>query len=219
MKSLIALAAIVAVNLQPGLNAPSTDGAVRVDAAVLVSTNAVATSRVAAVYDLPLYGQVESVEVVTNDVLATSTRTVVGTNETLAVTDLYTLSTNPTDRVTSLYNVVTNTAGISETNYLYIATNYFTVWTNSYPVEVLSPVVSTITNLSLEITGHMPVTNDLFSLTASGGYAETNNVFRYVAAPGRALSGRALSPRAPQEPAASVSFLLVGEPLTLIIEK
>jgi len=198
MNTLIALAAIVAVNLQPGLNAPSTDGAVRVDAAVLVSTNAVATSRVAAVYDLPLYGQVESVEVVTNDVLSTSTRTVVGTNETLAVTDLYTLATNPTDRVTGLYNVVTNTAGISETNYLYIATNYFTVWTNSYPVEVLSPVVSTITNLSLEITGHMPVTNDLFSLTASGGYAETNGVFRYVVSPAQ--------------------LLLVGEPLTLIIE-
>lgn len=50
----IALAAIVAVNLQPGLNAPSTDGAARVEAAVLASTNATATASVAAVYEVPL---------------------------------------------------------------------------------------------------------------------------------------------------------------------
>lgn len=54
MNTLIALAAIVAVNLQPGLNAPSTDGAARVKAAVLVSTNATATASVAAVYEVPL---------------------------------------------------------------------------------------------------------------------------------------------------------------------
>lgn len=199
MHTLIALAAIVAVNLQPGLNAPSTDGAARVEAAVLVSTNATATASVAAVYEVPTYGNVQHVTTLTNEVLTLTTQTVVGTNETLAVTDLYTISTNPTDRVTSLYEVTTDAAGLSQTNYLYIATNYFTVWTNSYPVTVLTPNVVYETNTVWELTGSKPVTNELFSLTASGGYAETNDVDRWIATPAR--------------------LLLTGEPLTLIIER
>lgn len=199
MHTLIALAAIVAVNLQPGLNAPSTDGAARVEAAVLVSTNTSATASVAAVYDLPVYDDVEHVSAITNEVLTLTTETVIGTNETYAVTDLYTITTNPTDRVTSLYNVTTNAAGLSETNYLYIATNYFAVWTNSYPVTVLTPQVSLETNIVRELTGTVPITNELFTLTAAGGYAETNSVNRWIASPAR--------------------LLLTGEPLTLIIER
>ena len=199
MIKLIALAAIVAANLEPGLNAPATDGAARLDAAVLVSTNASATASVAAVYELPVYGWAESVAVVTNDYLTLSTNVVVGTNRTDETTGLYTLATNPTDRVTSLYTVTTNAAGIAATNYLYIATNYFRVWTNSWPVMVNSPRIETVTNRAWQATGFQCVTNDLFTLAASGGFAETNGVNRWISAPAR--------------------LLLVGEPVTVILTR
>lgn len=199
MFKLIALAAIVAANLEPGLNAPVTDGAARLDAAVLASTNASATASVAAVYELPVYGWVESAAVVTNDYLTLSTNVVVGTNRTDETTGLYTLATNPTDRVTSLYTVTTNAAGIAATNYLYIATNYFRVWTNSWPVMVNSPRIETVTNRAWQATGSRSVTNDLFTLAASGGFAETNGVNRWISAPAR--------------------LLLVGEPVTVILTR
>ena len=98
---LFAVAASAAtLRLSPGLSAPDVADGVRLDAAVLVSTNATATAQVAAVYELPEYGTVESVTVVTNDHYVLSTNVVIGTNSTLEVTDLYTLATNPTDQVT-----------------------------------------------------------------------------------------------------------------------
>lgn len=194
---LFAVAASAAtLRLAPGLSAPDVADGVRLDAAVLVSTNATATAQVAAVYELPEYGTAESVTVVTNDHYVLSTNVVIGTNSTLEVTDLYTLATNPTDRVTELYTVQTN-AGIVATNYLYIATNYWTVWTNSWPVMVNRPTVAEVTNRLIDVTGYKPITNALFSLTAEGGYAETNSINRWLVSPAR--------------------LLVTGSPITLIL--
>lgn len=177
---LFAVAASAAtLRIAPGLSAPGIADGVRLDAAVLVSTNATATATVAAVYGLPVYGEVERVYAVTNDYYTLATNTVIGTNATLDVTGLYTLATNPTDQVTDIYTVQTN-AGIVATNYMYIATNYWTVWTNSWPVMVNRPTVSWVTNYVLEATGEVTITNELISLTAEGGYAETNRVERWI---------------------------------------
>ena len=194
---LFAVEAIAAtLRLSPGLSAPDVADGVRLDAAVLVSTNATATAQVAAVYELPEFGTVESVTVVTNDHYVLSTNVVIGTNATLDVTGLYTLATNPTYPVTDIYTLSTNALGVIETNYYYIATNYWTVWTNSWPVMVNRPTVSTLTNRITDVTGYKPITNELFSLTAEGGYAETNAINRWLVSPAR--------------------LLLIGDPVTLI---
>ena len=112
------------LRLSPGLSAPDLADGARLDAAVLVSTNAGASCTVKAVYELPLYETVQSVTSVTNDFYVLSTNVVVGTNATLQVTDLYTVVTN---------------SGV-------VATNYFTVWTNSWPVMVNRPTVTMVTN-------------------------------------------------------------------------
>ena len=60
--TLAAFAACAApLRLDPGLSAPGIADGARLDAAALLSTNAVATSTVAAVYELPVYGDVETV--------------------------------------------------------------------------------------------------------------------------------------------------------------
>ena len=187
MKKLIALtfsifaaaASAAVLQLAPGLTAPGVADGARLEAAALLSTNATATATVAAVYELPVYGEVESVSTNSYAHYTLATNTVIGTNATLAVTDIYTLSTNPTYQVTDLYTVATN-AGIVATNYLYIATNYFTVWTNTYPVMVNTPTVEVVTNRLLDVTDTIAITNELVSLTADGGYAETNRVDRWI---------------------------------------
>ena len=186
---LFAVAAIAAtLRLDPGLSAPGVADGARLDAAVLVSTNAVATAQVAAVYELPAYGEVESVTVSTNDYYTLSTNVVIGTNSTVLATDLYSLATNPTDQVTDIYTVTTNQLTNQPiTNYYYVATNYFLVWTNSWPVMVNRPTVTTTTNTSWEVVDMIPVTNDLFTLTASAGYAETNRIDRWIAPGARLL--------------------------------
>ena len=185
---LFAVAASAAtLRLSPGLSAPGVADGARLDAAVLVSTNAVATAQVAAVYELPVYGDVETVSTNTHAHYVLSTNIVIGTNGTYQATDLYTLSTNPTYQVTDLYTLATNTAGVVETNYLYIATNYFTVWTNSYEIMVNRPTVTIATNRTWDVVDMIPVTNDLFTLTASAGYAETNRVDRWIAPGARLL--------------------------------
>ena len=161
---MFAFAAIAAtLRLDPGLSAPGVADGARLDAAVLVSTNAGASCTVKAVYELPLYETVQSVTSVTNDFYVLSTNVVVGTNATLQVTDLYTVVTN---------------SGV-------VATNYFTVWTNSWPVMVNRPTVTMVTNNLIGVAGTVAYTNDLFSL--SGGYAETNGVNRWIVSPARFL--------------------------------
>lgn len=196
---LFAVAATAAtLRLDPGLSAPGIADGARLDAAALLSTNAVATSTVAAVYELPVYGDVETVATNTYARYVLSTNVVVGTNATYQTTDLYTLSTNPTYQVTDLYTLATNTAGVVETNYLYIATNYFTVWTNSFEIMVDRPTVSIATTRTWEVVGMIPRTNELFTLSASAGYAETNGLQRWIF-PGARL-------------------LVAGEPVTLIFK-
>ena len=179
---LFAVAATAAtLRLDPGLSAPGVADGARLDAAALVSTNAVATAQVAAVYELPIYGDVETVATNTHANFVLSTNVVVGTNATYQVTDLYTLSTNPTYQVTDIYSVTTNQLTNQPiTNYYYIATNYFTVWTNSFEVMVNRPTVSIATNHTWDIVDMVPRTNELFSLSASTGYAETNRIDRWI---------------------------------------
>ncbi len=188
-----AFAAAVAVRLQPGLSAPDIADGARLEAAVLASTNAAASCTVKAVYELPVYDTVQSVSVVTNDYYTPGTNYVIGTNSTLEVTDLYTVVSNPTQRVTDIYTV--DAAGA--TNYYFAATNYFRVWTNSQPVMVNTPFVTTVTNNLIGVAGTVAYTNDLFSL--SGGYAETNNVNRWIVSPAR--------------------FLVTGDPVTVIFTR
>ena len=146
-----------------------------------------------AVYELPVFGTVQSVSVVTNDYFVPGTNYVIGTNATLEATGLYTVVSNPTQRVTDIYTV--SAAGV--TNYYFAATNYFRVWTNSYPTMVNSPQVRTVTNTLIDVTGTVAYTNDQFSL--SGGYAETNGVNRWIVSPAR--------------------FLVTGDPVTVIFTR
>lgn len=176
-----AMAAAIAVRLQPGLSAPDIADGARLEAAVLASTNAAASCTVKAVYELPVYDTVQSVSVVTNDYSTPGTNYVIGTNSTLEVTDLYTVVSNPTQRVTDIYTV--DAAGA--TNYYFAATNYFRVWTNAQPVMVNTPFVTTVTNNLIGVSGTVAYTNDLISL--SGGFAETNGVNRWLVSPARLL--------------------------------
>lgn len=188
-----AMAAAIAVRLQPGLSAPDIADGARLEAAVLASTNTAASCTVKSVYELPVYDTVRTVSVVTNDYYTPGTNYVVGTNATLEVTDLYTVVSNPTQRVTNMYTV--DDAGA--TNYYFAATNYFRVWTNAQPVMVNTPFVTTVTNDLLKLTGTVAYTNDLFAL--SGGYAETNGVNRWLVSPAR--------------------FLVTGDPVTVILTR
>ena len=188
-----AMAAAIAVHLSPGLSAPDIADGARLEAAVLASTNAAASCTVKAVYELPVYGTVQRVSVVTNDYLVPGTNYVIGTNATLDVTGLYTIVSNPTQRVTDIYTV----DAVGATNYYFAATNYFRVWTNAYPTMVRTPLVTTITNDLLDVVGTVGYTNTLFSL--SGGFAETNGVNRWIVSPAR--------------------FLVTGSPTTLIFTR
>ena len=191
-----ALADAVTLRLGPGLSAPDIADGARLEADVLASTNAAASCTVRSVYEVPIYETVRTVSVVTNDYYVPGTNYVIGTNSTLEATGLHTVTTNPTWRATDIFNVATN-AGLVATNYYYIATNYFKVWTNAQPTMVNSPLVSSITNDLLQITGAKAYTNTLFSL--SGGYAETNGVNRWLVSPAR--------------------LLVTGDPVTIIFSR
>ncbi len=168
MNFIAILAAAITLQLSPGLSEPVGGDGARVDAAVLVSTNATATANVAAVYDLPVYGTVRTV--VTNyiDVLAFTTNSVVVTNFSA-----FAASSNTPYIVSTVY-------GLTTTNYYTVATNSWTSWE---PVPVVAGIA---TNNTIGVTSYKPVTNALFSLTASGGFAETNDVNRCLA-PGARL--------------------------------
>ncbi|MBO7688819.1 MAG: hypothetical protein J6V72_20735 [Kiritimatiellae bacterium] len=154
------------LTLSPGLSEPLGGDGALVEAAVLVSTNASATATVQAVYDLPVYGVAESVSIITNDVLTFVTNSVVVTNFSASVTSNY---------------VVTTAYGLT-------STNYYTVATNSVAAYVPRPGAPVITtNRVLTVTSTVAVTNSLFSLTASSGFAETNDVKRCLAPGARLL--------------------------------
>ena len=164
------------LQLSPGLSAPVGGDGALVEAAVLVSTNASATASVSAVYELPVYSAVERVSVVTNDVLTCVTNAVVTREWSYNVTSNYTVDV--------IYGVTT--------------TNYWNYVTNNVVAYVPRPgPVVTTTNLTVEVTSTVAITNALFSLTASGGYAETNGV------------GRCLAPGA--------RLLLTGAPVTIFL--
>jgi hypothetical protein len=169
MNFIAILAAAITLQLSPGLSEPVGGDGARVDAAVLVSTNATATANVAAVYNLPVYGTVQTVVTNWTDILTFTTNSVVVTNFSAIAA-----SSNTPYIVSTVYGVAT--------------TNYYTVATNSWTSWEPTPVVAGIaTNNVLGVTGYKPVTNALFSLTAANGFAETNNVNRCLA-PGARLS-------------------------------
>ncbi len=169
MNTIAILAAAITLQLSPGLSEPVGGDGARVDAAVLVSTNATATAAVAAVYDLPVYGTVQTVVTNWTDILTFTTNSVVVTNFSAIAA-----SSNTPYIVSTVY-------GIATTNYYTVATNSWTSW---QPVPVVSGIA---TNNTIGVTSYKPVTNALFSLTASGGFAETNDVDRCLA-PGARLS-------------------------------
>ena len=154
------------LQLSPGLSEPLGGDGALVEAAVLVSNNASATATVQAVYDLPVYDVAESVSIITNDVLTFVTNSIVVTNFSASVTSNF---------------VVTTAYGLTSTNYYTVATNTWTAW-----VPRPGPVVTT-TNRTWQAVSTASVTNALFSLTASGGYAETNDVNRCLAPGARLL--------------------------------
>ena len=162
------------LSLSPGLSAPVGGDGALVEAAVLVSTNASATASVSAVYELPVYSAVESVVVTTNDVLTCVTNDVVIREWSYNVTSNFTVDV--------VYGIPT--------------TNYWNYVTNSVVAYEPRPgTVVTTTNVTIEATSTVAVTNDLLSISASGGFGETNGV------------GRCLAPGA--------RLLLTGEPLTI----
>lgn len=108
MNFIALLAAAITLQLSPGLSQPVGGDGARVDAAVLVSTNATATASVAAVYDLPVYGEVATVSVVTNDVLTCVTNAVVSREWSPNVTSNYTVDVVYGLTTTNYWNYVTN---------------------------------------------------------------------------------------------------------------
>ena len=169
MNIIAILAAAITLQLSPGLSEPVGGDGARVDAAVLVSTNATATAAVAAVYDLPVYGTVQTVVTNYTDVLTFTTNSVVVTNFSA-----FAASSNTPYIVSTVY-------GIATTNYYTVATNS---WTSSEPVPVVAGIA---TNNTIGVTSYKPVTNALFTLTASGGFAETNAIDRCLAPGARLL--------------------------------
>ena len=165
------------LQLSPGLSAPLGDDGARVEAAVLVSTNATATASVSAVYDLPIYSTVEVVTVTTNDVLTCATNNVVVREWSYNVTSNYTVDVVYGHATTNYWNIITN---------------------NVVAYEPRPGPVVTTTNLTVEVTSTVSVTTALLSLTASGGFAETNGVNRCLA-PGARLH-------------------LTGEPVTIFLK-
>lgn len=151
-------AGAVMMHREAGITLPGIVDGSRLDAASLISTNAAATATVSAVYELPVFGEVEVVVTNTAYYYVTHTNTVIETNATTTATDIYTVVTN---------------SGV-------VATNYYAVATNSYPVNVNTPSVTMVTNRLIDVTGTVAITNELISLTASGGYAETNRIDRYI---------------------------------------
>ena len=152
------VSAAVTMHRGPGLTAPGIVDGARLDAAALISTNATATATVSAVYELPVYGEVEVVTTNTAYYYVPDTNTVIETNLTQNVTDLYTVVTN---------------AGV-------VSTNYYAIATNDYEVMVNTPSITMTMNRIIDVTGSVFITNSLISLTASGGYAETNSVNRWI---------------------------------------
>lgn len=180
MNIIAILAAAITLQLSPGLSAPVGGDGARVDAAVLVSTNATATATVAAVYDLPVLGTVEAVVTNFAETLVFTTNSVVVTNFSAVAA-----SSNTPYIVSTVYGVAT--------------TNYYTVATNTWTSWVSRPVVAGVaTNRTIGVTGYVSVTNALFSLTAAGGFAETNGI------------GRCLAPNA--------RLQLTGEPVTIFLK-
>lgn len=157
------------LTLSPGLSAPLGGDGARVEAAVLVSTNASATATVQAVYDLPVYGLADVVSTNIYETTGWVTNNVVVTNF-------------------SAFAASSNTPYIVTTAYGLTSTNYYTVATNSVAAYVPRPGAPAITtNRVWDVISTMSVTNSLISLTASAGFAETNDVKRCLAPGARLL--------------------------------
>jgi len=146
----LCVAACFAAPFQVGLNPDAFSRAVRATGCVAVSTNASQAVTVKAVYVFPEVGTVARQAVKTEAVQQTEMRI-----ESL---------TNWCENATANYVVVSG------------VTNYYsgvTVSTNTYPKWITVPVTNKWTELV--VTGAKCVTNDLYSLTCSGGVATSTD--------------------------------------------
>ena len=170
-KTLVLVAAMFAVLwaiagtlLGPGLAGEFSNGAI-IKGVVLASTNATQTASVKAVYEWPVFGEVEEETVFPVTVRTRTTRI-----DTL---------TNWCDYATA--SAVTNISG-SVTNVVYY--DGITVATNAVISSV--QVMKTNTAWRTAVVGKVAITNTLYSLTASGGVA-TNGETRLIGAGARLL--------------------------------
>jgi len=156
LAAMFALAdALAGAKFNPGETGELSDGAI-IKGVVVASTNATQTAKVKAVYSWPIWGE------------ATDS-TVTTISYTVPVDRVDTL-TNWCDYATA--NAVTNiTEGGSVTNVVYY--DGITVATNRVLSVVEKPVTNTVTRAV--IVGRVSVTNQLYSITASGGVGSSTN--------------------------------------------
>lgn len=152
---LVAAAVCSAAVFDVGYSPDAFANGTRCVAAMVVSTNATQTATVKAVYEFPEYGVVEKIQNITHELRQTWI-------------DNYTYQTNWCATNTEHYVVI---GGV---------TNYYTdvsTWTNKVPVWGEVPVTNWYSKL--ERIGCKAVTNDLYSLTASGGVG-TNTATKLI---------------------------------------
>lgn len=158
MKWIIALAlaaifaladALAGAKFNPGETGELSDGAI-IKGVVVASTNATQTAKVKAVYSWPIWGEATDSTVTTNS---------------------YTVPVDRVDTLTNWCDYATKTYTVSGS-----ATNYYdgiTVATNRVLSVVEKPVTNTVKRAV--IIGKMSVTNELYSITASGGVGSSTN--------------------------------------------
>jgi hypothetical protein len=151
---------IAGAGYNPGETGELTDGAV-IKGVVLVSTNASATAKVKAVYDWPIWGE--------------ETRESVKTISYTVPVDKVETLTNWCDYVTENYVVDGSTTNFYEA---------VTVVTNRVLATVEKPETNRVTVAA--IVGKRSVTNDLYSITASGGIGSSSEK-KMVGAGGRLI--------------------------------
>lgn len=158
MKWIIALAlaaifaladALAGAKFNPGETGELSDGAI-IKGVVVASTNATQTAKVKAVYSWPIWGEA---------------------TDSTVTTISYTVPVDRVDTLTNWCDYATKTYTVSGGG-----TNYYdgiTVATNRVLSAVEKPVTNTVKRAV--IIGRMSVTNELYSITASGGVGSSTN--------------------------------------------
>ena len=150
LAAMFALAdALAGAKFNPGETGELSDGAI-IKGVVVASTNATQTAKVKAVYSWPIWGEA---------------------TDSTVTTISYTVPVDRVDTLTNWCDYVTETYTASGG-----VTNYYdgiTVATNRVLSVVEKPVTNTVTRAV--IVGRVSVTNQLYSITASGGVGSSTN--------------------------------------------